>query len=167
MNNEIKSENIVDLYVTPIMPIVLGKNFSPAEKFDAIRQSMESYATSRISELEGKVEFYRRETSKLRDYLEEHKIGKPSQKLFDALYEHIAELEAENEKNIKWANDAETRAVAADERIAELEAENKRLREKAEKWDALAAKMEKFYAEDSDADLVVIGEAAAAAFGYL
>lgn len=127
MNNEIKSENIVDLYVTPIMPIVLGKNFSPAEKFDAIRQSMESYATSRISELEGKVEFYRRETSKLRDYLEEHKIGKPSQKLFDALYEHIAELEAENEKNIKWANDAETRAIAAEERIVELEAENKRL----------------------------------------
>lgn len=79
----------------------------------------------------------------------------------------ISELEAENEKNIKWANDAETRAVAADERIAELEAENKRLREKAEKWDALAGKMEKFYAEDSDSDLVVIGEEAAAAFGYL
>jgi len=52
-------------------------------------------------------------------------------------------------------------------RFQELEAENKRLREKAEKWDALADKMEKFYAEDSDADLVVIGEEAAAAFGYL
>lgn len=38
---------------------------------------------------------------------------------------------------------------------------------KAALWDALAAKMEKFYAEDSNADLGTIGEAAAEAFGYL
>lgn len=38
---------------------------------------------------------------------------------------------------------------------------------KAAKWDALAEKMNKFYAEDSDADLGTIGESAAQAFGYL
>jgi hypothetical protein len=40
-------------------------------------------------------------------------------------------------------------------------------KDKAAKWDALRKQMDKFYAEDSDADLGVIGEAAAQAFGYL
>jgi hypothetical protein len=41
------------------------------------------------------------------------------------------------------------------------------IKAKAAKWDALAKKMDGFYAEDSEADLGVIGEAAAQAFGYL
>jgi hypothetical protein len=40
-------------------------------------------------------------------------------------------------------------------------------REKAAKWDALRKKMEEFYEDDSEADLGVIGETAAMAFGYL
>ncbi len=41
------------------------------------------------------------------------------------------------------------------------------LKEKAAKWDALEAEIAKMYEDDSDADLVDIGEAAAYAFGFL
>lgn len=39
--------------------------------------------------------------------------------------------------------------------------------EKAQKWDALSTQIGKFYEDDSEADLVDIGETAATAFGYL
>lgn len=42
-----------------------------------------------IKELTGKVEFYRVEMSKLREYCETNKIGKPNQKLLDAIYDHL------------------------------------------------------------------------------
>lgn len=99
----------VDMWVTDLthsggkkwcLRVPADHNHDPDFIFTEAARRMIRYA-SRISELEGKVEFYRRETSKLRDYLEEHKIGKPSQKLFDALYEHIAELEAENKRLIE------------------------------------------------------------------
>lgn len=38
-----------------------------------------------------KLEFYRYETSKLREYLEVNRVGKPNQKLFDALYDHVSQ----------------------------------------------------------------------------
>lgn len=42
--------------------------------------------------LDGRLDFYRREVSKLRAYLHENRIGLPNQKLFDALYDHIQSL---------------------------------------------------------------------------
>jgi hypothetical protein len=41
------------------------------------------------------------------------------------------------------------------------------IREKARRWDELNEKVDKMYEEDSEADLVNVGEAAASAFGYL
>jgi hypothetical protein len=41
------------------------------------------------------------------------------------------------------------------------------LKEKARRWDELNERVDKMYEEDSDADLVHVGEAAASAFGYL
>ena len=45
--------------------------------------------------LQAKIDFYRNETSKLRNYLEVNRIGKPTQGLFDALYDHVNELQQE------------------------------------------------------------------------
>jgi hypothetical protein len=77
---------------------------------EALEQYIESYERERkrVEELEkenqdyiGKVTFYRIEVERLRLYAERNKIGKPNQKLFDALYDHIIDLR--NEKDY-WEN---------------------------------------------------------------
>jgi hypothetical protein len=62
----------------------------PEQELSALRKANK--------ELYGKVEFYRAETQKLREYCETNKIGKPNQKLFDALYDHVSSVQQENHK---------------------------------------------------------------------
>lgn len=64
--------------------------------------------------LQAKIDFYRNETSKLRDYLEVNRIGKPTQGLFDALYDHV--------------NDLQQEITRLRDRIAELEKDKDRLK---------------------------------------
>lgn len=51
---------------------------------------------------EAKLSFYRLETFKLRTYLQVNQIGKPNQKLFDALYDHLLRLQEDNEQLKAW-----------------------------------------------------------------
>ncbi len=104
--------------------------------------------------------------------------------------ERIRELEEENRRLTQWKKEQievwspvldwfqdnksippgtsiSKEALRRSQEFERLEEENKRLREKCNQWDALQDKMDSFYEDGSDADLVDIGEAAAEAFGYL
>ncbi|MBO9657513.1 MAG: hypothetical protein J7527_01685 [Chitinophagaceae bacterium] len=68
---------------------------------------------------------------------------------------------------LEWLDESASPSV---DHIGELEREVERYKSKADKWDALAAKIAKFYPEDeseSEGDLCDIGEVAATAFGWL
>lgn len=76
-------------------------NYATTTFWDFLDEAAELYAASQrtvspepLKDLQAKVDFYRTETAKLREYVEEKKIGLPNQKLFDALYDYIKELEA-------------------------------------------------------------------------
>lgn len=47
--------------------------------------------SSERPDFEAKIEFYREQTAKLREYLEVNRIGRANQNLFEALYDHVKE----------------------------------------------------------------------------
>lgn len=66
---------------------------------------IEAHTKEEYDLLESKLNFFREQTYKLRDYLHEKKIGKPCQGFFDAILEHLKENEGKHTKEEVIARD--------------------------------------------------------------
>lgn len=58
---------------------------------ELILQAMEEYASVKVKEKESTINFYREQMQKIREYIEQKKIGKPCQSFFDVMFEHLAD----------------------------------------------------------------------------